>query len=189
MMPKFIVIEGIDNVGKTTSAELLAVELANNGFPAEYYKTPHKQFGYTTSIVNSLGSRDTHFLYHAAMVKYAEQQIIKLLKQKSVVCDRWFYSTYAYHIAAGSSLNLHWDLLMEYRPDHAFLLTCEEGERMRRARSKGNLVEDHDLKTKDEEPILKEAENILKNAGLFLLDTTNDPLDKVVRIMFEMVVS
>jgi thymidylate kinase len=190
MRHKLIVVEGIDNVGKTSSARLLAERLSVQGFPALYYKTPPEQFAEATQLVNELASRDAHFLYHAAMVKYAEGQIAQLMMNQTVVCDRWFYSTYAYHAAAGSRLQLHWEDLVEIRPDHAFLLLVEsEEERLKRAMRKGSAAEKHDLKTKTEAPLLERADRTLKSAGLEHIDTTNLSLEEVVDIMFHKVMS
>lgn len=189
MKHKLIVIEGIDNVGKTSSAKLLAKRLAESGLPATYYKTPPVQFSQTTKLVNESASRDAHFLYHAAMVKYAEKEIAKLLEGKSAVCDRWFYSTYAYHAAAGSRLQLHWDCLMEVKPDYAFLLLVrDEDERVKRALQKGVAAERHDLKTKNEAPMLVVAESILRSAGLEHIDTTSLSLEEVVDVMLRRIV-
>lgn len=189
MRHKLIVIEGIDNVGKTSSAKLLTQKLVENGLPATYYKTPPVQFSQATKLVNESASRDTHFLYHAAMVKYAEGEIVKLLEEKVVVCDRWFYSTYAYHIAAGSKLQLHWDHLAGVRPDYAFLLLVrDENERTKRALQKGEEAEKHDLKTKDDAPMLVMAESILENADLEHIDTTNLRLEEVVDVMLQRII-
>lgn len=186
---KLIVIEGIDNVGKTSSAQLLAQRLTENGLPAMCYKTPPSQFSEVTRLINENASRDAHFLYHAAMVKYAEKEIVRLLKEKIVVCDRWFYSTYAYHVAAGSKLQLHWDHLMKVKPDHVFLLLVrDENKRIKRALLKRESIEKHDLKTKDDMPLLARAESILETAGLEHIDTTNLFLEEVVDTMFRKIV-
>ncbi len=190
MKHKLIVIEGIDNVGKTSSAKLLVNKLLNQGISAIYYKTPPEQFNETTKTVNETALRDAHFLYHAAMVKYAESQIAQLLISKTVICDRWFFSTYAYHIAAGSQLQLHWKNLMEIKPSYSFLLLVNnETERIRRAIRKKSYAEKHDLLTKSETPLLEYAEDILKMAGLKQIDTTNISLEEVVNIMLRQIMS
>ena len=190
MKHKLIVLEGIDNVGKTSSTKLLVSKLLNHGIPAIYHKTPPEQFAETTRVINDTAFRDAHFLYHAAMVKYAEGQAGQLLKDWTVVCDRWFYSTYAYHVAAGSQLRLHWKDLMEIRPDHAFFLLVEnEEERIKRAMKKGSGAEVHDLKTKIDAPLLAKAESILKAAELEHIDTTNLSLEEVVGVMFHKIIS
>lgn len=190
MKCKLIVIEGIDNVGKTSSARLLVDRLLSRGISAIYYKTPPEQFAETTRVINEMASRDAHFLYHAAMVKYAESQVAQIMMDKTVVCDRWFFSTYAYHAAAGSQLRLHWKNLMELEPDHAFLLTVDsEDERIKRALKKKGYVEKHDLLTKSDAPLLEQAEIILRSAGLEHINTTNLSLEGVVDVMFHQVIS
>ena len=63
MKHKLIVLEGIDNVGKTSSTKLLVSKLLNHGIPAIYHKTPPEQFAETTRVINDTAFRDAHFLY------------------------------------------------------------------------------------------------------------------------------
>jgi thymidylate kinase len=188
MRPKLIVLEGIDNVGKSTCSELLVMELEKYGHPAVRLKTPPEQFREATLQMNTQASTDAHFLYHASMVKFAEEEAIRLLLHSSVVCDRWFYSTYAYHAAAGSKLALYPDSLVARVPDHAFLLTVsDDSERMRRALLKKS-AEYHDLLPKSESPLLDRAEGIMGEFNLTRLDTSDLSEMEVVTQLFAIVV-
>lgn len=172
MKHSFIVLEGIDNVGKTSVANNLVHQLRTRGAPAQYYKTPHQRFATSTRWINHNASTDAHFLYHAAMIKVAEQEISTILKTHTIVCDRWFYSTFAYHKAAGSNLPLTPESFMELKPAFVFLLVANEEERTRRGQQKGSVAEPGDLLTKEQSPIIKEADTLLRSMISLVIDTS-----------------
>src|SRR5690242_18718733 len=113
----FVVVEGLDNVGKTTVCRLVAKGLRKAGWPAVYFKTPPKAFHTVAAVVNEKAATDAHYLFHLAAVKFAEAEIAVMLSSESVICDRYFYSTIAYHRGAGSELPIHIGDIMEVRPD------------------------------------------------------------------------
>lgn len=189
MKNKFIIIEGIDNVGKTSTAKKITQRLNTNGLKASYHKTPNPRFAEATKIINIESSTDAHYLYHTSMVKFSEDKIRLLLQKEWIICDRWFYSTYAYHRAANSNINIDISSLMAIPPDHKFLLIVnDEKERIKRGIKKGKQAETHDLKTKDEEPILEKAESILLSFDFIVVDTTNISLEKVVDIIYQKII-
>lgn len=184
----FIVLEGIDNVGKSSTGSALAEKMNEINMPSRYYKTPPHIFLEATRIVNSTAKTDAHFLYHLAMVKYAEQEIEKILLKQHVVCDRYFFSTFAYHIAKGSTVKIDVGTLFK-KPDFLFMLrTDDEEERIRRATEK-NSPEKHDMKRKEDDCALEKIENILLSFDPITIENSRIPTDKVVDIILEKVLS
>lgn len=99
MNATFIAIEGLDFVGKTTIARLLA---ERNGWI--YYKTPPEPFASMRAGADRLPPKDRlKFFAHATV--HASQDIRGLRAAgKSVVADRWIWTTAAYHLARDASL-------------------------------------------------------------------------------------
>lgn len=100
----FIVLEGLDGSGKSTTARLLAKELN-----AHCMATPTaKVRGFREDLIESFeGSQEAAQLFYLATVFDASKRIQKLLKQgQSVVLDRYFLSTQAYATYRGSMLDL-----------------------------------------------------------------------------------
>jgi thymidylate kinase len=167
----FVVVEGLDNVGKTTVCRLAADALKDKGESAVYVKTPPDAFRAVAAVVNESATRDAHYLFHLAGVKFAEAEIALKLSKQTVICDRYYYSTIAYHQGAGSQLPIQLSDVMAVQPDFAFLLIASETERMRRAREKSHPTKG-DLETKTSAPLLLEAERILRSMPLEIIDTT-----------------
>ena len=90
---KFIVFEGVDHSGKTTLARALAKRL--NGL-----------YIYTSSFFDDVRHRatqgksnQTKFFFYMMTNNYFNDEIDRHLNNTPVVCDRWWYSSYAHHPA------------------------------------------------------------------------------------------
>lgn len=101
-MPKypFMAIEGVDGVGKTTCAQILAKRVS--GY---YYKTPSRIFEKMRKEIDTLGNLRLRFIFYLASVFHATYEIRKLLSEQPVICDRYVWSTIAYHRALGVDLS------------------------------------------------------------------------------------
>ena len=102
--PVFIVLEGLDGSGKSTTARLLAKSL-----DAVCMTTPTPTVrGFRDELIESFeGSQEAAQLFYLATVFDASKRIQTLLEQgKSVVLDRYFLSTQAYAAFRGSTLDL-----------------------------------------------------------------------------------
>ena len=102
--PLFIVFEGLDGSGKSTSAKLLAEKL-----DAVFITTPSgKMRSYRDRVITDLGhNQEAHQLFYLATVFAASAHVQELLAQgRSVVIDRYFLSTQAYAEFRGSTLAL-----------------------------------------------------------------------------------
>lgn len=119
---KFIAIEGIDGVGKTTCAKLLA-----NKMNAYYYKTPSEIFEKIRAEIEAIKDTRLRFIFYFTAVVYASREINNLLQFQSVICDRYIYSTVAYHKALGVDMSyINFSQLPIILPDFCFYLYAEE---------------------------------------------------------------
>lgn len=102
--PFFVVLEGLDGVGKSTCAALLASNLG-----AELLTTPAPPIRqYRDDIIASFGScQEAAQLFYLSTVFAAADRVRSLLSDgRSVVMDRYFLSTQAYAEFRGSKLSL-----------------------------------------------------------------------------------
>jgi len=100
-MSQFIVIDGIDGAGKSTVAEMLASTL---GY--QYLKSPGKEFSGVREYFENPDLMLARFYFYAATTLYLSETIRQELSAgNSVVCDRYIYSTIAYHRAMGLDIN------------------------------------------------------------------------------------
>jgi len=109
----FICIEGIDGSGKTTQAHRLVKTLTKKGYDAVYTTEPSK--GTYGKIIrkhilqgnNRVPTVVEAVLFAADRVDHVENEVKPLLKAgKTVVCDRYVYSSIAYQGAV--NLNQEW---------------------------------------------------------------------------------
>lgn len=119
-MKKLIVFDGCDGVGKTSCALALAKEM-----DAMYYKTPPKIFDSIRVEIESFNDYDLRFHFYLTAMLYAAKEIEALLKNTSVICDRYIYSTIAYHRAIGIKTPENLEKLFP-QPDYAFLLHAQD---------------------------------------------------------------
>jgi dTMP kinase len=176
---KLIVLEGIDGVGKTTLAHALVEELKSKGIDAVCYEDVEDAFSVfnqTKQKVKESAVIEAQFYFYLASAIQKSSHIQDLLNKQWVICDRYVYSTYAYHIVKGMSA-MHMptiETLPILTPDLALLLVLDEQTRQERVRQRvDNDVYDYELKTP--ESVLGRFETELKKFGLKELDT-NDSL-------------
>lgn len=97
----FIVFEGVDASGKTTTARLLA-----NHLQATYYATPPREFLLRREQVDLSASADDHYRFYLEGTRQASTEIWELLAEgKTVVGDRYWASTYIYHLVMGATVS------------------------------------------------------------------------------------
>lgn len=90
MKNQFIVLEGLDGSGKTSVAHFLA---ETYGF--KFIKTPDKVFEQIRDYVDKQDAYTKLMFYYASNFD-ASRKIEDYLKEGSVICDRYFYSTLIY---------------------------------------------------------------------------------------------
>lgn len=128
----FIVLEGIDGTGKTTTAKMLA-ECFSNSIVT---RTPNfiRDLLLTTEL-----DTETSALYFMADMMQVEKEIIRpaLREKKMVICDRWVLSTKIYQQSRTDNsilreINLE-DLFLQ--PDYTFILDLPVDKAMRRIKN------------------------------------------------------
>jgi dTMP kinase len=136
MLNKFIVIEGIDGVGKSTVGSLLAEQIG-----AFFFQTPPNSFSSTRDIIDKSAKVNSRFFFYLASVTYTSEIIQECLKEKPVVCDRFIISTLGYHKSIGLNIEIDIQKLNLQKPDFTFFLTIDnEIERQRRLKERNKFT-------------------------------------------------
>ncbi len=145
----FIVLEGIDGVGKTTISKRLGAWLEGRGRKAVLTAEPTEDWlGGAVRRANreDLDPRTEALLFTADRCQHTLAIERLLAEGNVVVCDRYFGSTVAYQGAAlergmGEGA-VEWLMAMNRpvvrRPDLTVLLTCDPGAAMRRVGARGD---------------------------------------------------
>ncbi|MBE6684497.1 MAG: dTMP kinase [Ruminococcaceae bacterium] len=151
--PKFIVFEGIDGAGKTTQINLLREELEKLGILCEVTAEP-TELPSGKAIRRALAKEvDKTPLEMAEMFTFdrelhntdAKIGIKKMLAEgKTVICDRYYYSSLAYQgtvlgYDAVAKLNLENPKIL--KPDMCIFLDLSPEESLKRIGNRGNTVE------------------------------------------------
>jgi len=149
-MGKLFVFEGSDGVGKTTISEKVSERLKDKGFDVLFlsfpgkesntlgeliYKIHHNSKGYG---IENLSATCLQTLHIAAHIDCIENRLLPALSdKKTVILDRYWWSTVAYGLASGIPdstldvmINLEkriWDNVV---PDHLFLITRKKPFRL-----------------------------------------------------------
>jgi dTMP kinase len=136
----FIVFEGIDGSGKSTQAAKLADRLAGLGIPVLLTSEPSD--GPTGLVIRSLASRpspeEEERLFTEDRRDHVSRVILPALaKGKTVICDRYVYSSAAYQGARGldPATLINRNMLFAPRPDVIFLLEIPVDVALERIRS------------------------------------------------------
>lgn len=117
----FIVLEGLDGSGKSTIAKMLRHRLQG-----KLYQTPSGYYRKIKKLVDNNLDVVEHLFFCLASIRYASAEIKKLLRVKTVICDRYIYSTLAYHKVLGANINIDIETLKLLMPDIVFYLEISE---------------------------------------------------------------
>lgn len=149
---KFIVLYGINNLGKTTQARLLVEKMNKNGFKAEYLKYPIYDLEPSGQMLNNylregnthnLSPREAQIIYTQNRTQYENKLIQKLQSGINIVAEDYTGTGIAWGIGAGveelflKSVNSH--LLKE---DISFLF---DGKRFTESTEKNHKHETNDM--------------------------------------------
>jgi len=135
----FIVIEGLDGIGKTTTAEHLAAKLKGEFFP--WLHSPYEQ-ALPCIWENDLVSEASKHLAFLATFRHMSDIVASPSYQdKTMVTDRYYFCSFAMHeplarITGEKALNLKNIPLGFKRPDFAFYLALGEKQRRERLASR-----------------------------------------------------
>ena len=125
MNKTFICIEGVD--GESTVAQALCEKLQ-----AIYYKSSGGGFAQARQIVDEIVDPLTRYFFYRAAVQHDSGVIRSLLNMASVVCDRYIYSTFAFHMAMDERIQSLFETTDLIMPDRVILLTADKEVRRRR---------------------------------------------------------
>jgi dTMP kinase len=185
----FICVEGLDGCGKTTQAKLLVKRLKKTR-EAIYTAEPSK--GEIGKLVKKCylhakkrGSITVEALLFAAdRLEHLKNEVLPALdKGKTVVSDRYVFSSIAYQGAAG--LDLNWiEKINEQavRPDLAIFIDVEPETVIHRLKRKRSVMEDLQTQLRVRDVYLKYVEL----GKLFRIDG-NKPRREVSRDLFNLV--
>lgn len=159
---KFIVIEGCDGSGKSSVAVELAKEIGG-----VYYKTPSNPFWQIRQEIEKTKDYNLIFYFYLAGTLHSAHEIGEILKRNHVVCDRYYYTTLAYHRVLGVNIPAGLEELF-IKPDYNYCLYANE-EVVKERLSKRTILGPHDLKFDLQARAFEE----LKKFGLELFDTSD----------------
>lgn len=176
MSHPFVVLEGVDGVGKTTITQLLASHLN-----AIHLATPQTPFSDIRTAVEELHDPTLRFHFYLTSVIAISPVIERYLTTSAVVCDRYVHSTIAYHKVMGVDLTyIEWEKLPIIRPTATFLLTASNAVRNGRTSERATeSLHDHAIE-KDYEFLDRVNDEFLK-MGLAVVDTNNKKPPEVVQ--------
>lgn len=127
----FIALEGLSGSGKTKIAKLLAKKLN-----AVYFKTPPPPFSLFRNYVDRNFSHEDRYYFYLAGIMLASEKIKKILEKDNVVCDRYLYTTLAFHAAVGVKTHNLSELKFILKPDVLFFVDCKDRLRQTRLRQR-----------------------------------------------------
>lgn len=128
----FIVIEGIDCSGKTTISKILAEQRG-----AILYRTPPNNIIAKRDEVDAKASPIEHYHFYLEGIHTASKEIWEFMASgKDVVCDRYWLSTFAYHVVMGVSVSLD-DFVGITQPDLTVLLLVSNDVQVKRFLERG----------------------------------------------------
>lgn len=160
--PVVIVIEGVDCVGKTTLAQSISSQLE-----MVYLYTPQAPFSGIRKQIEEMGDMNTRFFYYLSCVLGVQDHIRKTLKKgRSIVIDRYIYSTFAMHKVLGANtqcvsledMDIHFG-------DCRILLSASKSVRSKRLSSRSDsTVVDGAIEQKQD--VLGKAQEEFRNMSL-----------------------
>ena len=149
--PKFITFEGGEGSGKSTQVEMLARAFKNHHFPIVCSREPGGSIGaeeirnlIVSGRINRWQPKTEVFLHSAARIEHVTQLIEPALSSgKTVICDRFFDSTFAYQgFGYGIDLTelkkINEFAIGKLKPDVSVILDLPVSEGLKRARARNS---------------------------------------------------
>lgn len=145
---KFIVIYGINNLGKTVQAKLLVEALKRSGWKAEYIKYPIYNLEPAGNLINgylregnpyNFSLRESQLLHFIDRIKFEGELKAKLKRGINVVAEDYFGTSMAWGIGGGVEPELLKYLYKFLRREDIAILF--DGERFLQSVEKGHLHE------------------------------------------------
>ncbi len=171
-MNTFISLDGVDGVGKTTVAKLLAIDGSFH-----YHKSPSGSFVQLREEIDVHATPLERYCFYRLSTQFDSAQIEQLLATRSVVCDRYIASTAAYHIAMDARIRgVHTEEGL-LKPHFAFLLGARSEVRDKRIFERAKMLSD--AKLERDSKFLDQVAEIFTSFGLIYIDTSDVTAEEV----------
>jgi len=141
----FIVFEGIDGSGKTTLSRKLYNFLLLRGVKTVWTREPYTEYIRSIVINHELSPWEETLLFITdRSIHIRELLKPKLKKGFTVICDRFYLSTFAYQgfgkkIPLEDIKKIHRTVVGKIQPDITFLLDIEPKKALDRVKGRGNF--------------------------------------------------
>jgi dTMP kinase len=168
----FISLDGVDGVGKTTVAKILATDKS-----FRYYKSPAGPFAQLRKEVDTHANPLERYCFYRLATQFDSMQISQLLKTKSVICDRYIASTAAYHIAMDARIRVIHNDAELLKPHFAFLLGARSEVRDKRILERAKMLSD--IKLEGNSALLDRVAEIFMSFRLLYVDTSDITAEEV----------
>jgi thymidylate kinase len=172
-MSPFICLEGVDAVGKTAISQSLAARL---GY--QYYKSPGPEFASVRDLVDLNVDPITRYFFYRAATQYDSRCISKALEISGVVCDRYIYSTFAFHRAMDGQIQSLFELTQLVMPNYTFVLTADENIRKARLLARAEVKELESNLT-----LQRRSDRIFRSFGHPVVDTSYTTVEEATDIL------
>lgn len=171
-----VVLEGVDGSGKTTVSELLSRRYG--WIP---YATPPRELRARRTQIDAFASNEEHYDFYRNGIHIASHELSEFPKDKNVVIDRYWLTTYVYHQVMGVQVQLS-DFDGIVPSDVTFLLRVSAEEQMRRLTLRGMSV--GDVRMLQQQDALRTAYDCLTHdLGLIAIDTDDKSVDQVCNLV------
>jgi dTMP kinase len=142
MTARFIVIEGLDGSGKSTVVELLHQIISGS----QIFKTLPKEYVPIRPYVYQSNNQYAKLHYYISGNFFVSAKVEEaIFLGKTVICDRYYYSTIADHSELFDDSKLYSNACEIFnkmmQPDFAFFLDVDEDVRVQRIRQRLNPSE------------------------------------------------
>jgi thymidylate kinase len=136
----FVVIDGVDGVYKTTVAKIIA-----NDCNFKYYKTPNNCFTKFKQEIDARANPLERYCFYRLATQVDSMQIKQLLKTTSVICDRYYQSTYAYHVVMDPRIEEIYSDTGILKPDLSFIFNARSEIRDQRIQKRAKKLNELDV--------------------------------------------
>jgi dTMP kinase len=177
---KLIAVEGMDGVGKSEITLRLVNALNAIGVSSIAIKSPIGDYHLSAGYVNLKCDVNSRYLFYLSGIKHTSDLIREYLSDYTVVCDRYIYSTEAYHKAQNLSVVVDLESLNILEPDYKFYITVSDEEIRRNRLIARGLFKPGDEEMSGKGSLIERIENNFKNFNLLEIDNTYRALDDVV---------
>ena len=181
----FVVIEGLDGVGKSSVVRELANRMTREGLTSTAQRCPTGDYQLAEPYLRQECDTDARYLFYLSGAKHSSDLAAELLTKSNVIFDRYVYSTLAYHRACGLRVAVDIESLDLLQPDFKYWLKVTD-ERVRQSRLSGRPESTPgDLVPRVPGGLIERIEAELKTFGLSEIDTTELNLSQVVQLLWE----